>query len=169
MKKLLFTMALAALPFVAKAGVPAWEMNPHYVGGMHVGYGTSSKYSGVKTYTGRVMLGTFHGVKFNDYLETALGVDGHMLTHYYKNQSLRWDMTAYAQIRGFYPVTSDFAPMLHMAYGAAISLKPSNGSNFYCEFGPGFRYKKLNFSCGLQHYGSGKGTNHFFVKTGFYF
>ena len=148
----------------------AFDLTPRYVGGMHIGYGTSSTVNDMKTYSACAMLGTMHGVMWGKYLQTSLGVDAQMFTHYYKGQGLRFAMAGYADFRGFYPVTPDFSPFIDLALGAGHMLKPSDGkTSFYCEFGPGFKYKKFSFSCGLQKMGKDKGTSHFYVKTGFYF
>lgn len=162
----LFCFVLAVFPSLCHA----IDFTPKYAGGMHIGYGTSSTVNDAKTYSARAMLGMMHGIMWGDYLQTSLGVDAHMLTHYYKGQGLRFAMTGYVDLRGFYPVTSDFSPFLDLALGAGHSLKPSGGkTSFYCEFGPGIKYKKFTLSCGLQKFGNDKGTSHFYVKTGFYF
>lgn len=162
----LFCLMLALLPSLCYA----IDWTPKYAGGMHIGYGTSSTVNDYKTYSARAMLGMLHGIMWGDYLQTSIGVDANMLTHYYKGQGLRFAMTGYVDLRGFYPVTFDFSPFLDLALGAGHSLKPSGGkTSFYCEFGPGIKYKKFSLSCGLQKFGNDKGSSHFYVKTGFYF
>lgn len=162
----LLCLAMVLIPSLSYA----IDFTPKYAGGMHIGYGTSSKVNDVKTYSARAMLGMMHGIMWGDYLQTSLGVDAHMLTHYYKGQGLRFAMTGYVDLRGFYPVTSDFSPFIDLALGAGHSIKPSGGKTaFYCEFGPGIKYKKFSLSCGLQRLGNDKGCSHFYVKTGFYF
>lgn len=165
-KARLLCLVLAVFPSLCYA----IDFTPKYAGGMHIGYGTSSTVNDAKTYSARAMLGMMHGIMWGDYLQTSIGVDAHMLTHYYKGQGLRFAMTGYVDLRGFYPVTSDFSPFLDLALGAGHSIKPSGGkTSFYCEFGPGIKYKKFSLSCGLQKFGKDKGGSHFYVKTGFYF
>ncbi len=167
MKKILAALAIAFLPVLANAD--GWEWTPKYYGELHVGYGTSSHVAGRNTYIGRAMLGTLQGVELNKYAQVGVGVDGVMLTHYYRGKGLRFAVTAYTDLRGFYPVSDTFAPFLDLGLGASVDVKPSGGASFFCQFGPGFRYRKFNFSCGLQSVGTGKGANTFYVKTGLYF
>lgn len=172
MKKNLLLLAVALLPLAASAQLPKWEWHPKYMGTLHAGYSTSSKVEGYKTYTAKALLGTLQGVQLSNYLSAAIGVDGQMFTHYYKGGKLRWSLTSYANFRGCVPLQGSFTPYLNLSLGAVTQLKPSHGSEFYCEFGPGFRYKKLDFNCGLVHQPmpkQEKGTNHFYAKIGFYF
>ena len=125
----LFCFMLAVFPSLGHA----IDWTPKYAGGMHIVYGTSSTVNDAKTYSARAMLGMLHGIMWGDYLQTSIGVDAHMLTHYYKGQGLRFAMTGYVDLRGFYPVTSDFSPFVDLALGAGHSLKPSGGkTSFYC-------------------------------------
>ena len=171
MKNLFITLLFGVSALVANAQNGfKWEWTPKYFGEVHIGYNTSSKVGGIKTYSAAADVGTLQGVSINKYLQAGIGIDGIMLTHYYKGQGLRWGLSAYSDFRFLYPVSDDFSPFLNLALGAAVSLKPKgDGAEFYCEFGPGLKYKKFNLSCGLMHIGKGEGTNHFFVKTGFYF
>lgn len=166
-KKIL--LMLAALLTAVSANAFEWTWEPKYVGEYHIGYGTTAHINDYDRYVGRAIFGTIQGVSLNDYLEVGVGVEGLMLTHYYKGDGLRWGMDAYANLRGGYPITDTFKVFLNLGLGSQISLKPSGGHGFFCEFGPGFRYKKFNFSFGLQKIGKGEGTSTFFVKTGMYF
>lgn len=162
----LLCFVLVVLPSICHA----IDFKPKYTGGMHIGYVTSSTVNSANTYTASTLLGTFHGIQWGEYLQTAIGVDAHMLTHYYKGQGLRFGMTGYIDLRGFYPVNSKFSPFVDLALGAGHSLKPSGGKTaFLCEFGPGLKYRKFTLSCGLHKSGKEKGSSHFYVKTGFYF
>lgn len=170
MRKFLFLLAVALLPLAASAQLPKWEWHPKYMGTLHAGYNTSSKVSGIKTYSAKALLGTLQGVQLSNYLSAAIGVDGQMFTHYYKGQGLRFALSYYVNLRGYCPLEGGFTPYLNLSLGSSMMLKPSGGDqSFYCEFGPGFRYKKLDFNCGLQHQGDGDGSNHFYAKIGFYF
>ena len=160
-------LVLVCFPFWANA--IEFEFNPKYVGELHLGYTTTKKVNGYNTYTAYGSFGTLQGCSINQYLEVSLGVDAAMYTHYYRGQGLRFAMLTYADMRGFYPVTEKFSPFINLALGGGFMVRPFGGGNFYCEFGPGIKYRKFNLSCGLANIGTGKGTSHFFVKTGLYF
>ena len=146
-----------------------WEWTPKYFGEIHIGYNTTTKVGGLNTYSASANIGTLQGVSINKYMQAGAGVDGVMFTHYYNGSGLRWALAAYSDFRFLYPVNDKFSPFINLALGAHIMLKPGDGTSFYCEFGPGIKYKKFNLNCGLLHIGKGSGSNHFFVKTGFYF
>ena len=83
----------------------------------------------------------------------------------------RWNavmLPIFADIKFMYPVNDDFIPYIDLGlggtvactsalnfsyskYGGESSQKLRGG--FYCNFGVGFHYKKLNVSLGLQHQG----------------
>lgn len=145
-----------------------WEWDTKYLGEVHAGYNTTNKVNGVNTYTGAAIFGTLQGVQLNKYASVAFGADVNMLTHYYKNQDIRWKMATFIDMRGYFPVTEKFSPFLNLALGATFYVHPApTSADFYCEFGPGFRYKHLDFSCGLQHVA--KKINHFYAKIGIFF
>ena len=152
------------------SGFPAWSIKIKYIGEIHTGYTCSTRVDGLKTYTATAEIGTIQGIALNEYVQFAIGVDAIMYTHHYKYQDMRFAVAPYGMIRGFMPISTNFSPFLHLALGADIMVHPSGGGHlFFCEFGPGFRYKKFNFFCGLQHVGKGQGSNHFFAKLGWYF
>ena len=170
-KMMLIAIAML-LPSLASADVPAWEWGPKYMGEMHLGYGTSRKQNGYKAYCGRVMLGTLQGVQISNYLSAAVGVDAVMFTHYYKGQDMRFNMDVYLDLRGYYPLSDGFAPFLDLGLGTFFNVHPWNDGKtaFFCQFGPGFRYRKFNFSCGLQQHDTGPtGLTTFYTKVGLYF
>lgn len=160
-----------SLPFSGSAQGFKWEMNPKYIGEIHAGYKTTTKTSGMNTYTGMAELGTLQGVSLNQYLDLALGVDAFMLTHYYSGCGLRFGMATYFDMRPSYPVNERFKVFLDLGLGGyfGVHSKPEIGSGFFCQFGPGFRYRKLNMSLGLQNFGTGNGTTGFYAKLGLYF
>lgn len=173
-KKLLGALGLWILGFIPLSGAAQgfnWEMSPKYVGEIHAGYKTTTKVSGFNTYTGMVELGTLQGVSLNRYLDLALGVDAFMMTHYYHNCDLRFGMNVYFDMRPAYPLTDRFKVFLDLGLGGffGVHSEPEIGDGFFCQFGPGFRYRKFNMSLGLQNYGSGKGTTAFYAKLGLYF
>lgn len=159
---------LLSFSLAAKAGDFDWEWNPKYYGEYRAGYGTTNHVNGMNNYYGRAILGTIQGVRFNKYLQMGVGVDGIMMTHYYKGESLRWAMDAYADMRGFYPVNERFKLFIDLGLGAftAFNVKTDNTS-FFCQFGPGIQYRKFTLSTGLQH--CGKKINTFYSTIGFTF
>lgn len=160
-----------ALPLSGYAQNFKWEMSPKYVGELHAGYKTTTHVSGMNTYTGMAELGTLQGVSLNQYLDLAVGVDAFMMTHYYTDCGLRFGMTTYFDMRPAYPISDKFKVFLDLGLGGFFNIKsePELGSGFFCQFGPGFRYKKFNLSCGLQSFGTGDGSVGFFAKVGLYF
>lgn len=159
------------LPFSGSARNFKWEMSPTYVGEIHAGYKTTTHSYGADSYSAMAELGTLQGVSLNQYLDLAVGVDALMMTHYYPDCGLRFGMTTYFDIRPAYPINDKFKVFLDLGLGGYFSIKsdPSLGSGFYCQFGPGARYKNLNLSCGLQSFGTGEGAVGFFAKLGLYF
>lgn len=170
MKKFLgaFVLLCLLMPSVASAKKFKWTMNPEYSGEVHIGYGSPS--SNANAYMGRIEVGTVQGLKLNEYATIGLGVDVNMLTHYYKGQDLRWGMNTYFDMRGFYPLNKDFSCFLDLGLGAYFNIHPSTGgAAFFCEFGPGVKYKQYALSLGLQNIDTGKGTSTFFIKAGYHF
>ena len=141
------------------------------MGEIHVGYKTTTKVSGFNTYSGMVELGTLQGVSLNQYLDLSLGVDAIMYTHYYPNCDQRFGMNVYVDMRPAYPISDRFKVFLDLGLGGFFGIhgEPDMGNGFFCQFGPGIRYRNLNLSLGLQNYGTGKGTSAFFAKVGLYF
>lgn len=174
LKKSLQILAVAIIgltPTIVKAQGFEWSMDPKYVGEIHAGYKTTTKVSGHNTYSAWAELGTLQGVSFNEYLDVAIGVDAIMLTHYYHGKGLRFGMKTYADFRPAYPINDRFKVFLDLGLGAAFNIyaEPELGSGFYCQFGPGIRYRKFNLSLGLQSWGTGQGSCGFFTKVGLYF
>lgn len=159
------------LPLSSHAQVFEWEMSPKYIGEMHVGYKTTTHSMGYNSYSGMVELGTLQGVSLNKYLDVAIGVDALMMTHYYSNCGLRFLMNTYLDIRPSYPITDKFKVFIDLGLGGYYNIKskPQINNGFYCQFGPGFRYRKFNLSLGLQSFGTEKGSVGFYSKIGLYF
>lgn len=164
------TGLLSLLPLTGSAQGFHWEMSPKYFGEIHAGYKTTTKVGGMDLYTGAAELGTLQGVSLNQYLDLGVGVDALMLTHYYSGSGLRFGMDVYFDMRPAYPVTDDFKVFLDLGLGGffGIHSKPPFGSGFFCQFGPGCRYKSLNLSLGMQSFGTGSGATGFFAKLGLY-
>ena len=173
-KKLLNVLAILSFligTMNANAEKFEWNWTPKYQGEINLGYKTTTKVQGIDTYSQLAELGTVQGVSLNQYLFLGVGIDALMFTHYYKGNGLRFAMDTYFDIRPTYPVTDNFKVYLDLGLGAYYSIKsePSVGHDFFCQFGPGFRYRKLNFCLGLQSMGTGNGSTGFFTKIGLYF
>lgn len=83
----------------------------------------------------------------------------------------RWNavmLPIFADIKFMYPLNNDFTPYIDLGLGGTVactsalnySYSEYDGEasqklrgGFYCNFGVGFHYKKLNVSLGLQHQG----------------
>ena len=83
----------------------------------------------------------------------------------------RWNavmLPIFADIKFMYPLNNDFTPYIDLGLGGTVactsalnfSYSEYDGESsqklrggFYCNFGVGFHYKKLNVSLGLQHQG----------------
>ena len=153
---------------------PAFKADPKYMGEWHFGYNTSGHDGEWKCYTAAFMTGFLQGVTINPYLETGIGVQARMYTHYPKGGDfgdLSWFIDSYAHLRGFLPVSSKVSPFITLDMGPSWMVHPKGGKKprFYMEFGPGIKYKQFNFFAGLQRYYKGKGANRFVTKVGWYF
>ena len=173
-KKLLAVLGLgiiSSIPLTGSAQGFKWEMTPKYVGEIHAGYKTTTHVSGYNTYSGMAELGTLQGVSLNKYLELALGVDAFMMTHYYHGYQLRFGMDVYFNMRPTYPLAENLKVFLDLGLGGYFGVRsePEMGSGFFCQFGPGVRYRNLSLSLGLQSFGTGSGSTAFFTKLGLYF
>lgn len=160
--------SLFIFPTISKAIGTTLELKPKYYNEWRMGYGTTYHTDGSNNYVGRALLGTIHGIKFNDYAQIGLGVDGVMFTHYHKGENLSWALNAYADMRGFYPINNKLKIFLDLGLGATTSLNAKqNTSAFFCQFGPGLQYKKFTLTTGLQHIG--EKANTFYATVGFTF
>lgn len=172
MLKALVVGVFGLLPLSGFAQSFKWEMSPKYVGEIHAGYKTTTHVLGMDAYLGSVELGTLQGVSLNQYLDLAVGADVLMLTHYYKDHDLRFGMTVYFDMRPAYPINDKFKVFLDLGLGGFFNVHSEPyglGNCFFCQFGPGFRYRKLNLSLGLQSMGTGQGSTAFYAKLGIYF
>ncbi|MDE6367389.1 MAG: hypothetical protein K2L33_07370 [Muribaculaceae bacterium] len=162
---------LVLLPLSGFAQGFKWEISPKYVGEIHAGYKTTVIVSGNDNYSGMAELGTMHGVSINQYLDLSLGVDAFMMTHYFSGHDLRFGMDVYFDMRPAYPVTDKFKVFLDLGLGGYFGVHswPDMGHGFYCQFGPGLRYRKFNLSFGMQSFGTGQGSTGFYTKLGLYF
>lgn len=168
--KTFFTILLAIFIFTGTRSYAQDKGFIRYMGEIHTGYGTTSKVKGIDTYMGRVMLGTIQGIALDRYGDVGFGVDGVMLTHYYKDQGMRFLVNPYLSVRPSFPLSEKFSFMLDCALGAYIPVVNMEGgkSEFSYEFGGGFKYKRMNILVGMQSIGSGDGSITFFAKMGIY-
>jgi opacity protein-like surface antigen len=82
----------------------------------------------------------------------------------------RWNavmLPIFADIKFMYPLNNDFTPYIDLGLGGTVACTSALNfsysgygessqklrGGFYCNFGVGFHYKKLNVSLGLQHQG----------------
>lgn len=169
--------------------------NTRYQGELNFGYGLGGK---IKDSDGdkddakfsRVFIETVHGMRINEYAFAGLGV-GFQYAYDDKNLvSAEEDsgvgfIPLFVDLKGYYPVTDDFAPYVSVDLGYGLPVIGSDGrydtlkGGFYASYGIGLNYKKLNFGLGWQHQsfkyeydgetGEGYAVNSFYVKVGFKF
>lgn len=148
-----------------------------YQGELNLGYAVSGKLKltdedgdmeKFKTNYSRPIIETVHGVRITKYAFVGAGVAvqyafGKIDSS--EENSEKWDtmmIPVFLNLKGYYPVTEDFAPYISLNFGSSIcamsGMTQSYGSydyqmkgGFYGEYGIGFNYKRLNFGLGLQH------------------
>lgn len=171
-KAILVSVLIAVTTCVAFAGNPVphnlLEVHPKYFCEVNLGYGTTSHANGVDTYSGRVIVGTLQGVNLNQFFDTGVGLDIMPFTHYYSGQGVRCGMTLYGDVRVMYPIKHSLVPYIDFGVGGFIGLS-NLSSGFYCQFGPGIKYKVWGFCCGLNAIGTGSGCASFFMKLSYKF
>lgn len=169
MKKLLIVLVavlMAAPSFAQKTTVTrvnrektyktsSHDLNVWYQGELNFGYGLASDYN-----MSRVFLETIHGARITKYAYAGIGVG--------VQYALDWEeviIPAFVDLKGYYPVTDDFAPYVAIDLGYGAGTGDIDGG-FYGSFGAGVNYKKLNFGLGYQKFGE---VGSFFVKVGIKF
>ena len=179
-----------------------------YEGELNLGFATGGKLKWDdgekdKTNYSRPFISTIHGARSTKYGFVGVGVGvqyafGKMDPDY--DESDKWNtlmIPVFLNLKGYYPVTEDFAPYISISLGGSICATSSYDDSgmdygdswerklkggFYAEYGLGFNYKRLNFGFGLQHqsmkfketYGGESSdekaaVNSFFVKVGLKF
>lgn len=179
-----------------------------YEGELNLGFATGGKLKWDdgekdKTNYSRPFISTIHGARITKYGFVGVGVGvqyafGKMDPDY--DESDKWNtlmIPVFLNLKGYYPVTEDFAPYISISLGGSICATSSYDDSwmdygdswerklkggFYAEYGLGFNYKRLNFGFGLQHqsmksketYGGESSdekaaVNSFFVKVGLKF
>lgn len=167
-----------------------------YQGELNFGYGvggTAKDSDGDKddAYYSRAFIETVHGVRINEYAFVGLGAGFQYA--YDKKNIVGFDedgvgvVPIFLDLKGYYPVTDNFAPYVAVDLGYGLPVVGSEGSygtklkgGFYASYGIGLNWRKLNFGLGWQHqsfkynYEDGDssdsfGVNSFYVKVGFKF
>lgn len=149
------------------------ELRVWYQGEVNLGFATGGKvvWSGdiEKTNFDRVFLETVQGVRITKYGFAGLGTGLHYVYGRFDpkyKKSARWNtllMPIYLNLKGYYPVTDDFAPYVSMSFGGSAALASNinydhYGSydsyserlrgGFYYQVGVGLNYGILNFGFG---------------------
>lgn len=168
--------------------------NTRYQGELNFGYGLGGRASDDSNkedaYFSRVFIETVHGMRINDYVFAGIGAGFQYA--YDKKNLIGFDedgvgfIPVFLDLKGYYPVTDDFAPYVAVDLGYGLPVMGSDGGygtklkgGFYASYGIGLNYKKLNFGLGWQHQsfkydydgqvGDSFGVNSFFVKIGLKF
>ena len=173
MKKLIvFTLGL--LTFITP--MPALSQSNieiRYSGDIHSSYGfttsVSTELGDIKTYQGRVTLGTVQGVSIGKYGDVGIGFDALMYTHYYTDDGLRFTALPYLSLRPAYPLDDNISVMADLAVGhyiPCINHKDGVEGGTFTQFGAGFRFHRIIITGGVQTFGSGKGSTTFYAKLG---
>lgn len=150
---------------------------PRYQGELNVGYGTGGKIKedGEKfdAEFNRMFIETVHGVRFNKYLFAGIGVGFQYATDqdYWESFGM---LPLFFDLKGYYPVTEDFAPYVKVDLGHAWAVTDNDGGakGFYAAYGIGLNYRRLNFGIGWQHQSFAHGdvsVNSFYVNAGINF
>lgn len=152
------------------------NLSTHYQGELNFGYGLGGKIKedGEKydaNYS-RAFIETIHGVRINKYAFAGVGVG---FQYAYDEEWEMGTLPIFVDLKGYYPVTADFAPYLAIDLGYSVGLFSNGGDTpggFYASYGIGLNYRKLNFGIGWQHQAFSDydaKINSFFVKIGIKF
>ena len=173
----------------------AKKADTRYQGELNFGYGLGGK---AKDSDGdkedanfsRAFIETIHGMRINKYAFAGVGFGFQYA--YDKENIAGFDddgvgsIPLFLDLKGYYPVTDDFAPYVAIDLGYGLPVVGSEGDygtkltgGFYASYGIGLNYKKLNFGLGWQRQGlnyeyegekgDGFSINSFFVKVGIKF
>ena len=138
---------------------------PRYQGEVNAGYAL-----GLDGAADRVIFETIHGVRINKYAFVGIGIGFNsykdILTDIsfdrrgnIKSIETGWGITlpVFLDIKGYYPVTKDFAPYIDLGLGCSTGVMEIEGSGFLANIGFGMNYKKLNFGMAFQSENKAKG------------
>lgn len=117
---------------------------------------------------------TIHGSRISKYAFVGLGFgfnaykDILSFDEYDGDLETVWGMTVpvFLDMKGYYPVTDDFAPYIDLGLGCSIGVLEIEGSGFLANVGFGINYKKLNIGMNFQSENKAKG---FAFKLGLVF
>ncbi len=156
-----------------------------YQGELNLGFATGGKLKDdagekIETNLSRPLLETIHGVRVGDYLFAGVGLGvqyayGDWVTgadaENFSDYMPSWNtamMPIFLNLKGYYPVTKNFAPYISLSLGATAilasdlsitesyydeSVETKLKGGFYCDFGVGFTARKFNFGFGMMHQG----------------
>ena len=145
------------------------NVNVWYQGEVNFGYGLagSISYNGESADAefSRVFIETIHGARITKYAFVGLGTGVQYALDY--EEAI---IPVFLDLKGYYPVSDDFAPYVAFDLGYGIGTSDFDGG-FYGSFGAGLNYRKLNFGLGYQMQGIGEGAKlgSFFLKVGLKF
>lgn len=131
---------------------------PRYRGEINWGYAL-----GLDDAPDRIVFETIHGSKINQYAFVGVGAGFNayhgLLSYDGYSLSEVWGMTVpvFLDLKGFYPVSDDFAPYIDLGLGASIGVMEVEGSGFFANVGFGFNYKKFNLGLNFQSDNKAKG------------
>lgn len=148
---------------------------PRYQGEVNLGYALGLGENGLD----RVVFETIHGSRiskyafvglgfgFNAYKDILTGVNFDRRGNITSTET-SWGMTVpvFLDMKGYYPVTKDFAPYIDLGLGCSIGVLEIEGSGFLANVGFGINYKKLNIGMNFQSENKAKG---FAFKLGLVF
>ncbi len=134
MKKLFLMMLLVCGATATSFAQSDWDVS--YQGELNVGYATGGKlkmeFEGesekMKTDFSRPLLETIHGVRVGDYLFGGVGVGvqyAYGVLSKEAEESAKWNtamMPIFLNLKGYYPVTKNFAPYISLSLGATTVL-----------------------------------------------
>lgn len=190
-----------------KTDVSIWyqgELSFGFATGSNLTYKSEGVSSKQKTDLSRPFIETVHGVRITQYAFVGLGLGvqyayGKMNPDY--NESENWGallMPIFVNLKGYYPVSDNFAPYVTVSLGGTASLTSNIDDSgyeyyygnweekltggFYSKVGLGLSYRKFMFDFGLMHQNMGfkytidgtsekekASTNAFYVNLGFKF
>lgn len=138
---------------------------PRYQGEINAGYAL-----GLDGAADRVIFETIHGVRINKYVFAGIGIGFNSYKDILVDMSFDrrgniksiitgWGMTlpVFFDIKGYYPVTKDFAPYVDLGLGCSTGVMEMEGSGFLANIGFGMNYKKLNIGMAFQSENKAKG------------
>lgn len=138
---------------------------PHYQGEINTGYAL-----GLDNAADRIIFETIHGVRISKYAFVGVGLGFNTYKDILVDISLDrrgniksietgWGMAVpvFLDIKGYCPVTKDFAPYIDLGLGCSIGVMEIEGSGFLANVGFGINYKKLNIGMNFQSENKAKG------------